>query len=281
MAIILNGKELAKEYKIKIKEFIDERKLNNQSIPCLAAVLVGDDGGSVFYVNSQKKVCEKLGVEYKLIHLKENTTEEGLIHTVEELNNDISVSGIILQLPLPKHISSKKVIEAISPNKDVDGLTDLNTAKLYKAERCFIPCTPRAVLELIKKSGINIEGKHAVVVGRSNIVGKPAALLLLQNNATVTICHSKTQNLKEECRKADILIACVGKPNLITREYVKEGAVVIDVGTSRVDGKMVGDVCFEEVKEIASYITPVPGGVGSVTTTMLIKNTCDALVGDM
>lgn len=277
MAIILNGKELAKEYKVKIKKFIDQRKLNNQSIPCLAAVLVGDDGGSMFYVNSQKKVCEKLGVEYKLIHLQENTTEEGLIHMVEELNNDKSVSGIILQLPLPKHIRSKKVIEVISSNKDVDGLTDLNTAKLYKAEECFIPCTPKAVLELIKKSGIEFEGKHAVVVGRSNIVGKPAALLLLQNNATVTICHSKTQNLKEECRKADILIACVGKPNLITGEYVKEGAVVIDVGTSRVDGKMVGDVCFEEVKKIASYITPVPGGVGSVTTTMLIKNTCQAL----
>ena len=278
MGVILNGKELANDYKEKIIKIVNEAKAKGMSVPCLAAVLVGNDGGSEFYVRNQMRICEKLGVKYKLASFNESVTEEELITAVKELNDDKEVNGIILQVPLPKHIDSRNVIEMISPDKDVDGLTDLNSARLYKGEKCFLPCTSRAVVELIKKTDIKIEGKHAVVVGRSNIIGKPVALLLLNNNATVTICHSKTTNLKEVCRNADILISCVGKPGIITKDYIKKGAVVIDVGTTKVKGKIKGDVDFDEVKEIASYITPVPGGVGSVTTTMLIMNTCDAFL---
>ncbi|KYH35695.1 bifunctional protein FolD protein [Clostridium tepidiprofundi DSM 19306] len=275
---ILSGIELANEYKKKIREIVYETKEKGIPVPCLAAVLVGNDGGSEAYVKNQKRVCEKLGVEHKLISFDNDVTEEELLNTIDELNNDVNINGIIIQFPLPKHINAKHIIKKILPSKDVDGLTELNFARLYKGERCFTPCTSRAVLELINKTGINIEGKHAVVVGRSDIIGKPVALLLLRNNATVTICHSKTRDLIDICKNADILISCIGKPGIITKDYVKKGAIVIDVGTTRVDGKIRGDVDFEEVKEIASYITPVPGGVGSVTTTMLIMNTCDAFL---
>lgn len=277
MGKVLSGKELAKIYGERIINFVKEREEKKMKKPCLSAVIVGDDGGSVFYVNSQRKRCEKLGVEYKLQKFQNEITEEELLKVIHNLNDDKDVDGIIVQLPLPEHIDEKKITSAINPNKDVDGQTDINMGRFYKGEEAFIPCTPKAILEIIKASGVEIEGKNAVVLGRSNIVGKPAAQLLLKENATVTMCHSKTKNVREICRNADILVVCVGKPEMITGEYIKEGAVVIDVGTSRVEGKMVGDVAFNEAIEVAEFVTPVPGGVGAVTTTMLIKNTCETL----
>lgn len=277
MGKVLSGKELARIYGERIINFVNEREEKKLKKPCLSAVLVGDDGGSVFYVNSQKKRCEKLGVEYRLQKFNNDITEEELLKVIHSLNYDREVDGIIVQLPLPEHIDEKKITSAIDPEKDVDGQTDINMGRFYKGEEAFIPCTPKAILELIKASGVEIKGKNAVVVGRSNIVGKPAAQLLIKEHATVTVCHSKTINLREVCRNADILVACVGRPQMITGEYIKEGAVVIDVGTSRVEGKMVGDVAYNEAIEIAEFVTPVPGGVGAVTTTMLIKNTCETL----
>ncbi|CAM3013275.1 tetrahydrofolate dehydrogenase/cyclohydrolase catalytic domain-containing protein [Hathewaya histolytica] len=276
MGIVLKGKELNEVYTSKLKTMVDKRRNEGKNIPCLTAVLVGNDGGSLFYVNYQKKMCDKVGIKYNLIHLEEDTNEEKLLKTIEKLNEYREVHGIILQLPLPKGLNPKKITSCISENKDVDGLTDINIGKLFKGEDCFIPCTPRSVLEIVKSTGEKIEGKNAVIVGRSNIVGKPAAMLFLQENATVTIAHSRTESLNEVTNKADILVACVGVPGLITKEYVKEGAIVIDVGTSNVDGKMKGDVDFDGVIEKAAYVTPVPGGVGSVTTMMLIQNTVEA-----
>lgn len=276
----LSGRVLAKDCNSRIQNYILKRKEKELTSPCLAAILVGDDGGSVFYVNNQRKKCEDLGIEYRLIQLEDTVSEEGLINKIIELNNDKTVNGIILQLPLPDHLDEKKVTAAIDFTKDVDGLTDVNSGKFYKGEKCFIPCTPKGIIKLIKSTGIEIEGKNTVVLGRSNIVGKPMANLLLNENATVTICHSKTKSLKEICNMADILVSSVGKPGFITKEFVKEGAIVIDVGTSRVNGKITGDVCYDEVIDRASYVTPVPGGVGSVTTSMLMLNTCEALEGD-
>lgn len=276
MSIILKGKELKEFYAEKIKESVCKFKEVHKIDPCLTAVLVGNDGGSLFYVDFQRKMCDKVGIKYNLIHLEENTEEKEVIKTIEELNKDENIHGIILQLPLPKHLNEKEIISYIDENKDVDALTDKNIGKLFKGEQCFLPCTPKAVLEMIKSTNTELQGKKAVIVGRSNIVGKPVAMLLLTENATVTICHSKTKDLKELTSEADILVLCVGVPSMITGEYVKEGAMVIDVGTSSVDGKMTGDVDFEDVKEKASYITPVPGGVGSVTTMMLLNNTLEA-----
>lgn len=280
MGICLKGSELGKKYNEAIKKYSDDRKAQELKAPCLTAVLVGNDGGSVFYVNNQRKKCEKLGIDYRLIQMDVDISEEKLIQKIEELNNDDSVSGIILQLPLPKHINEKKVTSAIAFRKDVDGQTDINMGRFYKGDKCFIPCTPKGIIELIKSIGEKIEGKSAVVIGRSNIVGKPTAQLLLNENATVTICHSRTENLKEICSSADILISSIGKPAFVTEDFVKEGAIVIDVGTSGVNGKITGDVCYDDVIEKASYVTPVPGGVGALTTTMLILNTCEALDGD-
>lgn len=276
MGIVLKGKELNELYTNNLKALVDKRKKEGKNIPCLTAVLLGNDGGSLFYVNYQKKMCDKVGVKYNLIHLEENTTEEKLLKVINDLNENKEVHGIILQLPLPKGLDQRKITSCIDPNKDVDGLTDINIGKLFKGEECFIPCTPRSALQIVKSTGVDIKGKRTVIVGRSNIVGKPAAMLFLQENATVTICHSKTENLSEVTKEADILIACVGVPGLITKEYINEGAIVIDVGTSNVDGKMKGDVDFDDVIDKASYVTPVPGGVGSVTTMMLIQNTVEA-----
>lgn len=277
MGLIIDGKAYAKELKEEIRQFTLRRKSEGLRVPCLATILVGNDGGSIYYVNNQKKVCEDLGLENRNIRLEETITEEQLINTIEELNKDLKVDGIILQLPLPEHINEKAVTSRINPDKDVDGLTDVNLGRFYKGEHCFVPCTPQSIIHLIKSTGIQIQGKSAVVVGRSNIVGKPAAQLLLNENATVTICHSKTLNLKEVCSNADILVCALGKPAFITDEYIKAGAVVIDVGTSMVEGNIKGDVDFDSALPKARYITPVPGGVGAVTTTMLIKNTCEAM----
>ena len=277
MGISFSGKNLAIKYRQEIKLFVENRKVKGLTIPCMATILVGNDGGSIFYLNNQIKLCAELGILNKNFTLEENVTEKELLDLIEVLNNDEAVSGIMLQVPLPKHLNEKMITSTITPKKDIDGLTDINTGRFYKGEKCFIPCTPKAIIEILKNADISIMGKHAVVIGRSNIVGKPVAQLLLNESATVTICHSKTINLKEICKSADILVAAIGRPNFITADYVKEGAIVIDVGTSMVQGKITGDVLLSEVIEKASLVTPVPGGVGTMTTTMLLKNVCEAL----
>lgn len=277
MGQIINGREIAKTVKEEIHNFVQERVKNNKSVPKIASILVGNDGGSIYYMNNQEKVATSLGLLFEKIILNEVTTEEELIKLIERLNKDESVSGIILQLPLPKHINEKKVVNYIDESKDIDCLSIKSQGKLYMGDEGFIPCTPNSVVTLLKMLNINLSGKEAVVVGRSNIVGKPAAQLLLNENCTVTICHSRTKNLQEVCKRADILVAAIGKPKFINENFIKEGAIVIDVGTSSVDGKICGDVDFEKVIEKASFVTPVPGGVGALTTTLLIKNACEAL----
>lgn len=272
----IEGKEIAKTYRENIKSLIEEKVSKGIRRPSMVAVLVGNDGGSISYMKNQQKLSESLGVKYTSIVLDESITEEELIKNINELNEDTNVDGIILQLPLPKQFHEKKVTSSISYKKDIDGLTDVNIGLLYKGDKCFIPCTAKSVIEIIKFVEPNIEGKKAVVIGRSNIVGKPAAQLLLNENATVTICHSRTKNLKDVCKEADILVAAMGRPGFVTKDFVKEDAVVIDVGTTMVEGKIKGDVVYDEVIDIASHLTPVPGGVGAMTTTMLIKNTCEA-----
>lgn len=277
MGVILKGKDLkskmAEDLKIKVGKYKSEYNIT----PCLTSILVGNDGGSLFYVDFQKKNCEQIGIKYQLIHLQENSTTEDLINIIKDLNKDDSVHGIMMQVPLPKHLDETIIIEHISPDKDVDSLTDTNIGRLFKGSRCFEPCTPKAVMELLEFVKVDLDGKKAVVVGRSNIVGKPLAVMLLAKNATVTVCHSRTKDIKSITKDADILISCVGKPRMITKEYVKENAVIMDVGTSNVDGKMVGDVDFLDVESIASLITPVPGGVGSITTMLLLSNTIKAM----
>lgn len=277
MGIKLDGKELSKKIQEEIKQIIKFKNTNGEKVPCLANILVGRDDASAYYMNSQNKLCNKLGIKVKSVYLEKDVEEERLIKVIEDLNKDNKVDGIILQLPLPKHLDEAKITSFISHEKDIDALSTLSLGKLYKGEKCFIPCTPKGIIELIKSTGVKIEGKHAVIIGRSNIVGKPVSQLLLNENATVTICHSKTNNLKEICCNADILIVAIGKPRFITKEYIKPGAIVIDVGTTVIEGTLVGDVCFDEVLEKASFVTPVPGGVGAMTTTMLMKNLCEGL----
>lgn len=276
MGICINGKELAKKYKDKIKFLIEKIKDENSIIPCIATILVGNDGGSSYYVKNQNKLCDELGLITKNFFLEVTISEKELIALIIDLNQDNTVHGIMLQVPLPKHLNEKIITSTISYRKDIDGLTDINLGKFYKGENSFVPCTARSIIELIKSTGCNISGKNAVVLGRSNIVGKPVAQLLLNENATVTICHSKTNNLKELCKTADILVSAIGKPSFVTKDFIKEGAIVIDVGTTMIEGKVKGDVSFNEVIEVASFVSPVPGGVGSMTTTMLIQNTCKA-----
>lgn len=276
MGLIIDGKLIAKEYRDEIKMFVSNLVEKGKRVPCIATILVGNDGGSMYYVNNQIKLCAQLGVKTKNYFLDEEIDEKNLIKIIEEVNNDDNVDGMILQLPLPKHLNEKYITSKIFYKKDVDGLTDINLGKFYKGEESFVPCTPLSVLELIKSTGVQIQGSNAVIIGRSNIVGKPAAQLLLNENATVTVCHSKTKDLKHICKNADILVAAIGRPGFVTGDYIKEGAIVIDVGTTMVEGKIEGDVVFEQVIEKASFVTPVPGGVGSMTTTMLIKNTCEA-----
>lgn len=216
-------------------------------------------------------------MEFEKVHLNEEVAEEELINKIDALNNDKSVSGIILQLPLPKHINEKKIISSISPKKDIDCLTFVNQGKLYMGEETFMPCTPKSVVTILNSLNINLEGMDVVVIGRSNIVGKPAGALLLKENCTVTMCHSKTKNLREVCKRSDILVVAIGKAKFIDDSFVKEGAIVIDVGTNSVQGKITGDVDFDKVIDKASFVTPVPGGVGALTTTLLMKNACEAI----
>ncbi|MCF6094442.1 bifunctional methylenetetrahydrofolate dehydrogenase/methenyltetrahydrofolate cyclohydrolase FolD [Microaerobacter geothermalis] len=271
--VIISGKVLAKEMRETMKSEVEELKKAG-IIPGLTVILVGNNPASLSYVKAKRKACQEVGMYSELIHLPESTTQDELLGKISELNKNPKIHGILVQLPLPEHIEEKAVIAAISPYKDVDGFHPINVGNMVIGDSCFLPCTPHGIIKMIEKTGIEISGKHAVVIGRSNIVGKPVSLLLLQKNATVTICHSRTNHLKEITRRADILIAAVGRPKMITKEYVSPGAIVIDVGVNRIEnGTLVGDVDFEEVRKIASYITPVPGGVGPMTITMLLSNT--------
>lgn len=276
VGIKVSGKIVVEKYRNEIKSIIKDGVDKGLRVPSIKTILVGEDGGSLSYVKSQNNLCDKLGISYNCIHLDKDIDQKYIIHIIEELNEDNSVDGIILQLPLPKKFNEKEITSKISHKKDIDGLTDKNMGRFYMGEKCFIPCTALGVIEMIKNTDCPIKGKHAVVIGRSNIVGKPAAQLLLNEDATVTICHSKTLNLKEICKTADIIVAAIGKPGFVTSDFIKEGAVVIDVGTTMINNKITGDVCFDEVIDYASYVTPVPGGTGLMTTTMLIKNACVA-----
>lgn len=276
MAEIISGKIVSEQVKNRVKA--EAEKLKEQGVNIgLAVVIVGNDPASRVYVNSKKKACEYVGFTSYEYALDENITQQELLDLVEVLNNDRKVNGILVQLPLPKHIDENAIINAISPEKDVDAFHPFNVGKIMIGDFAFLPCTPAGVMELIDSTGVEIAGKSCIVIGRSNIVGKPMAMLLLHRSGTVTICHSKTQNLKEICKNADILVASVGKPNFVTADMVKEGAVVIDVGINRLEnGKLCGDVKFDEVSEKAGWITPVPGGVGPMTIAMLMQNTLTA-----
>lgn len=273
---ILSGKTVAIDIKGQIKSYTEELKSSGKSLK-ISSILVGDDGGSVYYQNFQEKLANNLGIDFEKIKLDESISEENLKLKIEELNKDDSVNGIMLLLPLPKHIDERSVTNLIDADKDLDCLSEVSVGRFYKGEKCFMPCTPNSVITLLKSYNVEIEGKEVVIIGRSNIVGKPLFQMFLNENATVTVCHSRTKNLKEVCRRADILVVAIGRANFIDSSYVREGAVVIDVGTSEVNGKITGDVNFDDVYEKASLITPVPGGVGSLTTTLLLKNVCKEL----
>lgn len=271
---LIDGKKISQEIKNEIKAEVIKIKEKTGKTPGLAVILVGNDPASSVYVGSKEKSCVEMGFYSEKYVLEENVTEEELLKLVTTLNNKEEINGILVQLPLPKHIDAQKVLDLIVPEKDVDGFHPVNAGKLaVGAKDAFYPCTPYGVIEMMKRSNVDIAGKEAVIIGRSNIVGKPAAMLLLQENATVTIVHSRTKDLVNVVKRADIIVAAIGKPKFITKDMVKDGAVVIDVGINRVDGKLCGDVDFENVKEVSSKITPVPGGVGPMTIAMLMKNT--------
>ena len=274
-AKLLDGKMISAELEEKLKLRV-KALANKGIIPGLTVILVGEDPASQTYVSNKEKACARLGIRSNTIRMPEETTQQELENAILEANADPSVHGILVQLPLPNHLDSDRALSLILPEKDVDGFHDINVGRLARGLECTVACTPKGALYMLKQAGISISGKEAVVVGRSNIVGKPMAMLLLQENATVTICHSCTANLAEHTRRADILVAAIGKPRFITADMVKEGAVVVDVGINRVDGKLCGDVDFEPVAEKAAWITPVPGGVGKMTIAMLMDNTVAA-----
>ena len=277
MAKIIDGKEVSAQVKEQVKEEAAQLKAATGLQVGLAVVIVGNNPASRVYVNNKKNACEAVGFQSFEYALDEDTTQEELLELVEVLNENPQVNGILVQLPLPKQIDEKAIINAISPDKDVDAFHPSNVGRIMIGSYAFLPCTPDGVMELIASTGVSVSGKNCVVIGRSNIVGKPMAMLLLHQNGTVTICHSRTQNLKEICAQADILVAAVGKANFVTADMVKEGAVVIDVGMNRLDnGKLCGDVDFAAVEPKAGYITPVPGGVGPMTIAMLMRNTLTA-----
>lgn len=277
MTQIIDGKRISLEIKDELKEKVAKLKEEGREC-CLAVIQVGNDPASSVYVRNKKKACEYIGIRSLSYELPEETTEEELLALIQKLNQDTSVHGILVQLPVPKHIVEDHIIKAIDPRKDVDGFHPMNVGALTIGERGFVSCTPAGIIQLLKRSDIDIEGKNCVVIGRSNIVGKPMALLMLRENATVTIAHSRTKNLKELCKTADILIVAIGKPKFITAEYVKEGAVVIDVGIHRnAENKLCGDVDYEDVAPHTVAITPVPGGVGPMTIAMLMHNCVEAM----
>lgn len=275
MSTIIDGKSISAEIRTELLDEVKELIKENKQ-PGLAVVIVGEDPASQTYVRSKAKACKDIGMHSEVYELPADIPQGQLLEKIDELNSDPRIHGILVQLPLPKSIDEQAVIKRIAAEKDVDGFHILNAGKLLVGQTGFVPCTPAGCIELIKRTGQSLAGKHVVVIGRSNIVGKPVSILALNENATVTICHSKTVDLKNIVKQADIVIAAVGKPKMITADMIKEGAIVIDVGINRVDGKLVGDVDFEQVKERTSFITPVPGGVGPMTITMLLKNTVEA-----
>ena len=273
---IIDGKKISQEIKDEVKEEVAQLKAEGKDI-ALAVIQVGADPASSVYVRNKKRACEYVGIESVSYELPEETTQEELMAIVDKCNKDPKINGILVQLPLPKHLDEDEVLLAIDPKKDVDGFHPVSVGNMVIGEKGFLPCTPAGVIQLLKRSGVEIDGKECVVVGRSNIVGKPVALLCLQKNATVTIAHSKTKNLKEVCQRADVLIAAVGRAKMINSDYVKEGAVVLDVGINRDENnKLCGDVDFEDVKDKVYAITPVPGGVGPMTIAMLMNNCVEA-----
>ncbi|SOC37807.1 bifunctional methylenetetrahydrofolate dehydrogenase/methenyltetrahydrofolate cyclohydrolase FolD [Salinicoccus kekensis] len=270
-AEILNGREIAKDYRAGLAEEVE--KLKSQGItPNLTVVIAGNDGASLSYVRSKNKAAEKVGMTSDIVHLPEEASEEDVLNEVKRLNNDDSVHGILVQVPLPDQVDENKVLEAISPEKDVDGFSPINIGRLYTGQRTFVPCTPLGIMELLKHTG-SLEGKDVAVIGRSHIVGQPVAKLLTNENATVTVMHSRTKDMVEKLKDFDVVVSAVGKPGLVKGEHLKEGAIVIDVGNTMVDDKLVGDVEYDSASEVASYITPVPGGVGPLTITMVLNNT--------
>ena len=275
MGKLIDGKAISASVKQRVAKEVAEVKEKGISV-CLAVIIVGDDPASKVYVANKKKACEALGIISREYALPENTSEEQLLGLIDELNNDREVNGILCQLPLPRRLNEQRIINAISPLKDVDAFHPQNVGHIMIGDYSFLPCTPAGIMEMLKSEGIEVSGKHCVVIGRSNIVGKPMAMLLLQANGTVTVCHSKTRVLKEICREADILVSAVGKAGFVTADMVKPGAVVIDVGMNRENGKLCGDVDFAAVEPIAAAITPVPGGVGPMTIAMLMCNTLTA-----
>ncbi|COX58601.1 Methenyltetrahydrofolate cyclohydrolase [Staphylococcus aureus] len=273
VAKILDGKQIAKDYRQGLQDQVEALKEKGFT-PKLSVILVGNDGASQSYVRSKKKAAEKIGMISEIVHLEETATEEEVLNELNRLNNDDSVSGILVQVPLPKQVSEQKILEAINPEKDVDGFHPINIGKLYIDEQTFVPCTPLGIMEILKHADIDLEGKNAVVIGRSHIVGQPVSKLLLQKNASVTILHSRSKDMASYLKDADVIVSAVGKPGLVTKDAVKEGAVIIDVGnTPDENGKLKGDVDYDAVKEIAGAITPVPGGVGPLTITMVLNNT--------
>ena len=273
MAEIIDGKKISQQLKDEVKEKVAELKEKGIEVT-LAVILVGNDPASTVYVGNKKKACEYTGINSKSFELPEETTEEELLALIDELNSDDSIDGILVQLPLPKHINEDKIIRRINPDKDVDGFHPESVGRLSIGLRGFMSCTPAGVIELLKRSNVEIDGANAVVIGRSNIVGKPMGIMLLRENATVTVCHSHTKNLKEICKAADILVVAIGKPKFVDASYIKEGATVIDVGIHRIDGtkKLCGDVDYESAEKVAGKITPVPGGVGPMTIAGLMNN---------
>ncbi|HDF7659261.1 TPA: bifunctional methylenetetrahydrofolate dehydrogenase/methenyltetrahydrofolate cyclohydrolase FolD [Staphylococcus aureus] len=273
VAKILDGKQIAKDYRQGLQDQVEALKEKGFT-PKLSVILVGNDGASQSYVRSKKKAAEKIGMISEIVHLEETATEEEVLNELNRLNNDDSVSGILVQVPLPKQVSEQKILEAINPEKDVDGFHPINIGKLYIDEQTFVPCTPLGIMEILKHADIDLEGKNAVVIGRSHIVGQPVSKLLLQKNASVTILHSRSKDMASYLKDADVIVSAVGKPGLVTKDVVKEGAVIIDVGnTPDENGKLKGDVDYDAVKKIAGAITPVPGGVGPLTITMVLNNT--------
>jgi len=274
--VLIDGKKVSAEVRVCLAKEVKELKEKTGRVPGLATVLVGDDPASTVYVRNKNKICRELGFKSFEQKLSLDTSEAKLLKLIKELNSNNDIHGILVQLPLPNQIDSEKILQAIDPNKDVDGFHPINVGKLVVGNALLTPCTPSGIIKLLDHYEIDISGKHAVVLGRSNIVGKPVSMLLLQRNATITICHSRTKNLEEITRSADILVAAIGRANFVTENMVRKGAIVIDVGINRVDGKLTGDINFEPVSKKASYITPVPGGVGPMTIALLMENTLKA-----
>lgn len=271
-AKVLDGKAIAQEYRAGLQREVEQLK-EQGTTPNLTVILVGNDGASQSYVNNKKKSAEKIGMSSEIVKMDETATEEEVLAEIKRLNEDPAVHGILVQVPLPQQISEEKVLEAIDPKKDVDGFNPINIGRLYAGMETFIPCTPLGIMEILKNADIDLTGKEVAVIGRSHIVGQPVAKLLTDANATVTLLHSRSTNMKETLKRSDVIVSAVGRPGLVTKDDVKPGAVIVDVGNTVVDGKLTGDVNYDEVSEVAGAITPVPGGVGPLTITMVLNNT--------